>query len=88
MDIFPISIDFSALDDKLKPLYEMKHEIQELTITLRNMDEKINHIPELIDDIESFNSELEGIRRQITTILNKKNEPKKKKKKKRKAANR
>ena len=68
--IYPIGIDFSGLDEKLKPLYELQNEVQELTITLRNYHETVPDMQDLLKKVSSVTNSQEEVRRNMRTIIN------------------
>ncbi len=78
LDVYPISIDFSALEKKLEPLYHLQNEVQELTIMLRNLNATLADFPELMERIEWIKTDQEDVLKRIRGLVKKK--PKKRKK--------
>ena len=68
--IYPIGIDFSQLDEKLKPFGELQHEVQELILTLRNFNDNAIDILDLVKKVDSIAHSQDEVRRNMRTIIN------------------
>ena len=67
---YPITIDFSALDEKLKPLTALQHEVQELTIVLREINVNLAELDDLVKEVHSITRSQDEVRRNVRTIIN------------------
>ena len=70
MTLYPISIDFSKLDEKLKPFGELQHEVQELILTLRNFNDNAIDILDLVKKVDNIARSQDEVRRNMRTIIN------------------
>ena len=68
--MYPIGIDFSALDEKLKPLMDLQHEVQELTIVLREINVNLAELDALVKEVHSITRSQDEVRRNARTIIN------------------